>query len=412
MIISNSIAFKDVKKYEKELLKSDEKFICDSNFTYFLLTEDKRILGYGIINNCEGKIFIKRIFVKKEYRFKSNGTKVLESIVYWAENNNIDKVYVERDEKSDYFFISNNFKCDANYLVLDNLLKDKKRKIEGLRGTWISIIVNIFLSIFKILFGIIGKSKALIADGLHSFSDVVTSIVVLISIHYASTPPDENHPYGHGQIEAISGNSIGLILVITSVLLLQENIISLFKTKDYVIPNKITLYIVTISIIIKYILYVYKIKMGKRLKNEAIIADAKDHKSDVISSCGVLIGLIMAIKLNPIFDTIAGVVVAFIIGKEGVGIIFDTSNKIMDKQEDGLLKNVENIVMQDERIYNVHNLIMKSSGDKVYLSFHIRIDKNTTIEKSHEIIDELVKKIKDKYEDVKGITIHTDPIRE
>jgi len=159
-------------------------------------------------------------------------------------------------------------------------------------------------------------------------------------------------------------------------------------------------------------MYVYKIKMGKKLKNEAIIADAKDHKSDVVSSVGVLFGLILAIKFNPIFDTIAGILVSFIIGKEGIGIIFDTSNKILDKQEDEILKNIEKIVMQDKRVNNIHNLIMKYSGEKIYLSFHIRIDKNTTIEKSHIIIDELVQNIKDRYEEVKGITIHTDPVRE
>lgn len=412
MLKIKKIEFKDISKYTTILNKLDSGFLFSENYVYFIATIDKKVCGYGIVSYAGEKVYLKRIFIGKEYRYESNGTALLNFILYWAEGQNIDRIFVKKDEFSEYFFISNGFHFKNNFLIKENILKDKKRKEEGLKGTIISMMVNVFLAIIKIFFGIIGRSKALIADGLNSFSDVITSIIVLISIYYASEPPDKDHPYGHGQLEAISGNSIGLILVITSVLLLHENISSIFKGKELIVPNVSTIYVVIISIIIKSILYIYKIRMGIRLNNIAIIADAKDHKSDVISSTGVLIGIFLAIKINPIFDIIAGIIVALLIGKEGVGIIFDTSNKIMDKQDDELLCDIKNIVMNDKRVYNVHNLMMKSSGNKIFLYFHIRVDKLLTIESSHIIIDEIVLKIRTKYDNIAGITIHTDPVRE
>ncbi len=412
MTLAKHIDKETIKAHKPKLKKLDSDFqLIDDNY-YFIIEREKEIIGYAYVANEKNRYVIKCIFIKNSERFKSNGTKLLDAIIYWAESQNIEEIYADKNKNSDYFFKSNNFVENEKYLIRENLLKDKKRKVEGVKGTLISVGCNIMLAILKMTFGIFGQSKALFADGLHSLSDVVTSLVVLISIKFASIPPDENHPYGHGQIEAISGNSIGLILVVTAVLLLQENIVNLFQTKIYTMPKTITLYVVVFSIIVKYILYVYKIKMGHRLKNHAIIADAKDHKSDVMSSIGVLVGLILAIQINPVFDTVAGILVAVLIGKEGVGIIFDTSNKIMDKQEDDFLREIDTIVSRDERIENIHNLIMKSAGNKIYLSFHIRVDKDTTIEKSHEIVDDLVKNIRQKYPDVKGITVHTDPIRE
>ena len=406
IIIKNG---KELKEEKKIIIKRDANFLYKNNLLYFVAFEKGKIIGYACIN--ESKIL--NVYVFKEYRFQSVGTKIINSILYWASENQIDKMTFKKieDENILYFFKRNGFNI-GNEIYIDNILADQKREKEGIFSTYVSIVINLFLAGIKAFFGIVGKSNALFADGLHSLSDVITSVVVLVSIHLACKPADEDHPYGHGKIESISGNMVGLILVITSFELIVENIKKFFIHQEITIPKTITIYIVIISIIIKFILYIYKNNVAIKLNNDAILADAKDHKSDVISSIGVLIGIILAKTVSPSFDIIAGVVVGILIGKEGLSIIFQTSNKILDKQEEDFVEDIKQLVEKDEEVNNVHDIFMKCSADKIYLSFHIRVDKNMTVSASHLIVDRVMEKIKKKYIEVKDIVIHVDPIRD
>ncbi len=234
------------------------------------------------------------------------------------------------------------------------------------------------------------------------------SIVVLVGVYLGNKPADEEHPYGHGKLESIAGNIIGVILVITAYSLIVENVLDYFRETVRYIPEKITLVIVLISIVVKYILYRYKYNIGMRIKNDAVLADAREHKSDVLSSVGVLIGILLSIYVNPIFDLLLSIGVGLIIGKEGLHIIFQTSNNLMDVQDKKLIKEVDEYVNSFGYIENAHDIRMKTSGNMIYLSLHIRLDGKMTIHEGHEISDDIKYSVLNKFEDVGDVTIHMD----
>ncbi len=146
--------------------------------------------------------------------------------------------------------------------------------------------------------------------------------------------------YGHGKIESIAGTIVGVLLVVTAFEMVVESIDGIRNIAGVEGPRMLAILVAILSIIIKYILYLYKFSMGKRLKNDAIIADAKEHKSDVISTIGVLVGITLAIFVHPVFDPVAGLVVSLFIAKEGFSIILETSNKILDTQDMELVEEL------------------------------------------------------------------------
>lgn len=406
-ILSSIKEIKEIKDIDENI----EGFTTE-NCEYFLFFESENPIAYAIIGKENNKYFLYDFFVKKEERFRNVGTNFLKNIFEELSKKNIDEFYLKDWGNNKYFFSRNGFVEKNGEIFIKNLMMRKKRQIEGIFGTIVSIVVNILLSIMKMAFGIIGKSHGLIADGMNSLSDVITSIVVLFTLKIAAKPADSEHPYGHGQVESIAGNMVGVVLIITSIQLIIENIKYIIIGKDKTAPEGITIIIVIIAIIVKYILYKYKMNMAIRLNNDAILADAKDHKSDVISSIGVLVGILLAINFSPIFDILTGILVAILIGREGLKIIIHTSNKIMDKQEKNFVDSIKDIVNNTEKVYNIHNLFMKRSGDKVYLAFHMRINEEMSVTSSHVIVDEVMTKIKNKYKFVEDIIIHVDPLRE
>ena len=207
-----------------------------------------------------------------------------------------------------------------------------------------SVFLNIFLAGIKIFGGIKGKSNALVADGFNSLSDVVSSAAILLGIHFSNMPEDEDHPYGHEKIESIIGIMVGLFVVITAFEIGRGAVTDLLKGVPKTMPSFSTIYLALISAAVKYGMYFYKMKVGKATKNVALIADARDSKSDVFSSLGVIIGILLSIYVSPIFDTVVSLIVAALILKEGLSTIFETSNIILDKQEEDFIKEIEEYI--------------------------------------------------------------------
>ncbi|MGM0508503.1 MAG: GNAT family N-acetyltransferase [Fusobacteriota bacterium] len=399
----------NVKKYKKDLKLLDPGFLVLDDGTYILLFENDTLLGYALLN----KDTLVRVFVKKNERFHSVGTKIVKRVLNYIgeQGYNTLKIENELDDGSQYFFERVGAREKNGKLQFNNLLENQQRKKEGIFSTIVSVVVNLFLGIFKVIFGIMGRSNGLIADGLHSFSDVITSIVVFVSILISNKPSDKDHPHGHGKSESIAGNIIGVVLIITGFELITKNIVLLYQGSEIDIPKIIAIYAVIISIIIKFILYKYKYRIAKKLDNDAILADAKDHIADVFSSIGVLVGLGMAITISPVFDIITGIVVGLIIGKEGFEILSHTSKKLMDEQNLDFIKDIEEMVLEDDEVLNVHDIRMKYSANLIFIAFHMRVKREMTVSESHLIVDRIMRKIKDKYKNVEDITIHVDPCR-
>ncbi|OQY42303.1 MAG: hypothetical protein B6227_02595 [Fusobacteriia bacterium 4572_74] len=397
---------KTLEKFTERLKKLNPNIIIDLDDKVFIILLEEKIIGYAILGTDK---ILKDIFIEESRRYSSFGTRIMEFIKNYLSAKGIDEIYLKRYSENTIFFKKVGFKeCPESLYKVDDLIAREKRKKEGVKSTLISIGINIFLAVIKIFFGILGKSKALVADGFHSVSDIVGSIVVLVGIYLGNKPADEEHPYGHGKLESIAGNIIGVILVITAYSLIIENATDYFKETERLIPENITLVIVLISIVIKYILYRYKYNIGMRIKNDAVLADAREHKSDVLSSVGVLVGILLSIYVNPIFDLLLSMVVGLIIGKEGLQIIFQTSNNLMDAQDRKLIEEIERYVNSFGYIENAHDIRMKTSGNMIYLTLHIRLDGKMTIHEGHELADDIKYSILNKFEDVADVTIHMD----
>ena len=164
---------------------------------------------------------------------------------------------------------------------------------KGVKANWITIIINLVLSIFKIIAGIIGKSNAMLADGVHTVSDVLTTFVVLLGLKVSNKEADENHPYGHEKYEPVFAKLLSLILIITGVFIGIEGI-KVIKTGNIKVPGKIALIAALISIVAKEGMYWYTIKVAKEIRSLSMEADAWHHRSDALSSVGAFIGILGA----------------------------------------------------------------------------------------------------------------------
>lgn len=391
------------------LKEMDEDFIYEEKGKYFILTDKKNILAYALILETSDGYILRKIFVKTERRYQSYGTKLIGHIINYALKKGIDSVKIEEISEESYFG-KKGFSREKNIQVYRGIQKKNERLKDSAKGTWISIFINVLLSFFKIIMGIVGNSRALIADGFHSMSDVVGSVVILFSLYFGNIPEDEDHPYGHEKIESIAGNIVGVLLVLTAFELVRDSVISLIKGVDFVIPLKSTIFVALFSVIVKYYMYLYKKRIGLRTKSDAVLADAREHKSDAISSIGVVIGLLLSIYINPVFDTIVSIFVSLFIGKEGIQIIMETSNNILDKQDKEFLKKIKEYVYSSTEITNIHDILMRVSGHKIFLSFHIRVSKDMTVYEAHTLADDLKYSLLSDFEELRDVIIHIDYI--
>lgn len=400
----------EIKKYTTTF-KRLEKFLPKlEEVECVILEEDGETIGYISAWKEKKSYKIENIFIRKEDRYKSAGTKLINFFINHSKKNGKREIeYIGGEENVISFLKKYRFKEKNGKIILD-IYEDLKRKKDGFTVVIGSIIFNIFLAVIKIFGGLKGKSNALVADGFNSLSDVVSSIAILLGIHFSNMPEDEDHPYGHEKIESIIGIMVGIFVVVTGVELGKDAIIKLFN-KDYMaVPNFSTIYLALISIVVKYGMYFYKMKIGKATKNTALIADARDSKSDVLSSSGVVIGILLSIYISPIFDTIVSIIVAGLILKEGISTIFEVSDIILDRQEEEFIKEIEEYIYRNTDIKNVHEIYMRRSGDKIFLSFHIRVDKNMTVYEAHTLSDNLEESIMTDFREVKEVMIHIDSI--
>lgn len=400
-------SLKELKNNFGDLYKIDNEFIEDNKGLYFIVKSQDTLIGYILADETKENYLIKRIFITDEMRYKSYGMKLIKFLVNHGVEQKKEKILCKDFSKQD-FFKKNGFKENKDTLELNNIQRETLRMREGKKVVISSILQNIFLAIIKILGGIYGDSRALISDGINSLADVGSSFAILLGIYFSNKPADEEHPYGHEKIESIVGNMLGVFLLLTAFELGKGSVELLIKGDYTDTPAYLTIVWASISMVIKFFMYRYKLKVGQATDNSALIADAKDSKSDVYSSGGVILGILLSIWISPIFDVLVSLIVALLIFKEGISIIFETSNLILDKQDKEFIEEIENYLAENDSIKNVHDIFMRKSGDKIFLSMHIRVPKDMTVYEAHNLIDSIREGIILDFENVKDVMIHVD----
>ncbi len=292
------------------------------------------------------------------------------------------------------------------------------REKEIYKVTLVGTATNAILIALKFIAGILGRSSAMVADAVHSLSDFVTDIIVLIFVKIAGKPQDKTHDYGHGKFETFATMIIGLILVAAGIGLMINGVklvIESLKGNSLPRPTMLALAIAIISIVSKEWLYHYTIRKGHNLNSQAVVANAWHHRSDAVSSGGTLIGIAGAMFLGDpwrILDPLAAIVVSVFIIKSGYDIMKPCINELLEgslpaDQEQEILQLVKSV----PGIIDVHNLRTRRIGNDIAVDMHAKMDGNQTLSEAHAKATEAENAIKSKFGANSIINIHMEPFK-
>lgn len=282
-----------------------------------------------------------------------------------------------------------------------------ERAKKGLKAVRIAMLINTILAILKVLLGIIANSIALVGDGLDTTVDVVKNIIVYKGTQIAARPPDDEHPYGHGRAETISSSIIGVSVVLAGAFVMYEGIARFGKTEAL---DNLMIIGASISIIGKIFLSSYMGIVGKRISNDALIANAKDYFGDILSSLSVLTGgLLIRFTGKSFFDSIASIVVALVIIYMGYDILKPAVSEIMEKTDEDIAKEVEKVILDFDLICNPHNIRVRKLGSYYVIDLHLEFPKDMSVLKAHTVASEIEEKIKENLKSVSEVIIHIEP---
>lgn len=275
----------------------------------------------------------------------------------------------------------------------------------------ISVVTNSLLSIFKIIMGYIGKSSALIADGIHSFSDLLTDFFAMIGNYIAGKPADKKHPFGHGRLEYITSCGIGLVVLIIGFSLIKKSMSS-----SICIPSLLVIVVSFITILVKYFLSFYLIRMGKIYNNNILISSGRESRADVYSSIVVLISSILVQFSNKInifsySDVVATIIVGIFIIRTGFLIIKENLSVLIGEQESNsdILGELKNFILDDKNICSLDDLVMIKYGAYFKIIIEVSMESDLSLEQAHNNAHMLQNNIMKQYKWAKYITIHINP---
>lgn len=288
----------------------------------------------------------------------------------------------------------------------------RNREQEIIKASWISIIGNALLALLKVVFGMLAGSLAVVADGIDSIEDVITSLITLIAANVISRPPNIKFPYGYGKAETIATRILALIIFMAGVELAIVAIRKMITGITFEISLPLAVSVTIISIICKVLLSFHLFKIGNRINCQMLIANAKNMQNDVLISFSVLIGLISShIFKMPVIDSIAALIVSAWILKVAIQIFLQTNLELMDGTKDYKIYNqIFKAIDSVEGVQNPHRVTVRNIGYKLKIGVDIEVDGNLTLKRAHEISHEVEQSIKSRIDDLFDVSIHVEPI--
>ena len=290
------------------------------------------------------------------------------------------------------------------------------REKEIFRITWIGSIVNFLLLIVKFLAGIIGRSAAMVADAVHSLSDFVTDIIVILFVRISGKPEDEGHDYGHGKYETLATAIIGIILFFVGVGILVNGTTSVIDTlngKPLAPPSILALIVAGVSIITKEALYQYTVIKGEHLNSQALTANAWHHRSDAFSSIGTLAGIGGAICLGEkwrVLDPIAAIVVSLFIMKVSIKLLKPCVDELLERSLPAETENkILDIILSFSEVSSPHHLRTRRIGNNIAIEVHIRMDGNISLLDAHTLASKIEQRLKAEFGEKTHIGVHMEP---
>lgn len=296
---------------------------------------------------------------------------------------------------------------------------EKSSREKGIyKVTIVGSIVNFLLLVFKFFAGIAGHSAAMLADAVHSLSDFITDIVVIVFVRIARKPEDKGHDYGHGKYETLATAIIGLLLLCVGFGIFWNGTSSIYtflQGGQLESPGVVALVAALVSIVSKEILYQYTVIQGKKLNSQAVVANAWHHRSDALSSIGTAIGIGGAILLGDhwrVLDPIAAVVVSFFIMKVSVQLLIPCVDELLEKSlPDDVEKEIEQTVLSFPGVSQPHHLRTRRIGSYYAIEIHVRMDGKITLEEAHGTATAIENKLKEMFGKGTHVGIHVEPTK-
>ncbi len=282
----------------------------------------------------------------------------------------------------------------------------------AVRVSFVSIAVNLLLSVGKLLAGIFAHSGAMVSDAVHSASDVFSSIIVIIGVKLAAKEADTEHPYGHERMECVAAIILAVVLLISGLFIGHAGIETLLDSDRTapVIPGVLALVAAAVSIAVKEGMYWFTRHYGKKYNSGALMADAWHHRSDALSSVGALAGILGARMGYPIADTAASLLICVFIAKAAYDIFKDAVGKMVDRScSHETEQAIHDCAAAIPGVIKVDLLHTRMFGSRVYVDIEIRADGKLTLEEGHEIARQVHVAVEEQFPDVKHIMVHVNP---
>ena len=288
----------------------------------------------------------------------------------------------------------------------DPRVRERYGKFAGVVG----IVSNLILCIMKILIGLVSRSIAIIADGINNLADASSSIITLVGFKLASQPEDEDHPYGHARIEYLTGLFISIVIIVIGLQLLRTSIDKILHP-DPLEFSCLTIIILVAAILIKLWQSLFNRSIGRKIRSVTLMATAADSRNDVISTSAVLISVIVGKFTGIQIDGYMGSLVALFIIWSGIQLVRETTSPLLGEAPDQeLVDSIAEIVKKEPGVLGIHDLMVHNYGPgKIFASMHIEVDADGDLMESHDMIDNIEKRIKDELH--VEFVVHMDPVK-
>lgn len=297
-------------------------------------------------------------------------------------------------------------------------METKEREHRIYFVTLMGSVVNVVLLVFKFVAGILGGSAAMIADAVHSLSDFLTDIVVLLFVKISAKPEDKSHDYGHGKYETLATSIIGLALLCVGLYIFYGGVRrtwAAFHGATIEQPGMVALWAAVLSIALKEWTYRFTARVGRRVQSQALIANAWHHRSDALSSIGTAIGIGGAIFLGKdwaVLDPIAAVVVSVFIIRTAVMLVGGALDELLEKSlPEEQERQIEEIAHGEPNVSGLHHLCTRRIGSRVAIEMHIRMPGDISLSESHAHATNIERKLRSRFGEHTHINIHVEPLK-
>lgn len=279
------------------------------------------------------------------------------------------------------------------------------------RSTLVSVVVNLLLSLGQVGAGFISGSQGLIADGVHSLSDLIADFVVLFAAHHSRKAADEDHPYGHHRYENAASLVLGLLLLVVGVGMIWAAAHKLAVPDSIPKVHILALWVALVALVAKESLFRYMLRVGERVRSSMLIANAWHARSDAASSLVVAGGIVGNLTGYPLLDPVAALIVGLMIIKMGAGFAWSALHDLMDRAVDAeTLNGMRAMVLNTPGVLGVHDLRTRKMADLIVVDVHLEIDGEISVREGHDIADEVERRLRNGFP-VLNVMTHVDPVR-